>query len=271
MIRANFHTHTTFCDGADTPEEMVDRALALGFSALGFSGHMDPEVSMDWDAYSAEVRRLASAHAGKLDILLGAELDSCFDPVTCAGAEYLIGSTHYVPVDGTLVCVDDTPERIAKECGEFFGGDWYALARAYFDFEAQVVERTNCAFVGHFDLVTRFNDQLRFLDEDDPRYLGPALACMEHLVSRDVPFEINTGALAKGRKAEPYPCGRLLRALCDMGGRIVSSSDAHEKGLLAGAFSEAEEMALEAGFTHACVLGHDEFGAVTWREVPLDA
>ena len=139
MIRANFHTHTTFCDGADTPEEMVDRALALGFSALGFSGHMDPEVSMDWDAYSAEVRRLASAHAGKLDILLGAELDSCFDPVTCAGAEYLIGSTHYVPVDGTLVCVDDTPERIAKECGEFFGGDWYALARAYFDFEARAL------------------------------------------------------------------------------------------------------------------------------------
>ena len=34
MIRANFHTHTTFCDGADTPEEMVDRALALSVEAV---------------------------------------------------------------------------------------------------------------------------------------------------------------------------------------------------------------------------------------------
>ena len=60
MIRANFHTHSTFCDGRNTPQQMVDRALELGFVALGFSGHMDPEVVMDWPAYSAEVKRLAA-------------------------------------------------------------------------------------------------------------------------------------------------------------------------------------------------------------------
>ena len=35
MLRANYHTHTTFCDGDNTVEEMVQRALDLGFLHLG--------------------------------------------------------------------------------------------------------------------------------------------------------------------------------------------------------------------------------------------
>ena len=50
MINTNFHTHTTFCDGKDTPEQMVLAAIQKGFSALGFSGHayfvLDEEISM---------------------------------------------------------------------------------------------------------------------------------------------------------------------------------------------------------------------------------
>ena len=39
MIKANFHTHSTFSDGANTPEEMVQTAISLGMTALGFSDH----------------------------------------------------------------------------------------------------------------------------------------------------------------------------------------------------------------------------------------
>ena len=31
----NLHTHTCFCDGKDEPEEMVKKAIDLGFSVLG--------------------------------------------------------------------------------------------------------------------------------------------------------------------------------------------------------------------------------------------
>ena len=39
MYIQNLHTHTTHCDGADTPEEMVIAALSKGFDSIGFSGH----------------------------------------------------------------------------------------------------------------------------------------------------------------------------------------------------------------------------------------
>lgn len=271
MLRANFHTHCTMCDGTSTMQEMLDAALSRGFTQLGFSSHVDPDIPLDWKLYRDRVRRLRVANADRIDILLGAELDNLWEPERCPGAEYIIGSTHYLPVGPPReTSVDIAPETLERCCREHFGGDWYALTRAYYDFEAQVVERTRCTFVGHFDLVTRFNDQMRAFDETSPAYLGPALEAMEHLVAQGVPFEINCGAINRGRKAEPYPRRELLRALRDFGGEIVISSDAHEASLIDGGFDAAIALAIECGFTHTNILAHDTAGGIEWRQLALD-
>ena len=271
MLKANYHTHTTFCDGDNTAQEMVDRALELGFYHLGFSGHMDEEIHMDWSAYVAEVQRLRAAYADRLDILCGVELDTLYDPACCPGAEYVIGSTHYVDVDvpfGRAIDYSaEVSQRLVDEC---FGGDWYRMCRAYYELEAQVYDRTRCTFVGHFDLITRFNDDLHAFDEEDPRYVKPALEAMEHLVSQGVSFEINCGAHNRGRKAELYPRRSLLTALHDMGGEIFINSDAHQTGCLNGSFDVAVERARTCGFTHVNVLVHDVHGTPVVRQLALD-
>ena len=272
MLRANYHTHTTFCDGADSAEDMVRAAVDLGLVHLGLSGHMDPDIHMDWPAYVAEVGRLAEAYADRIDVLMGVELDTVYDRGSCPGAEYVIGSTHFVDADpGLVFAVDASAEVLSHGCDEVFGGDWYALARAYYDVESRVVDATGCTFVGHFDLVTRFNDETHDFDESDPRYTTPALECMEHLVSQGVPFEINCGAINRGRKAEPYPRRELLRALHDLGGEILVNSDAHDAQHLVAGFDQAIAEAVECGFTHTNVLAHDLAGNVEMRQVALDA
>lgn len=274
MLRANYHTHSVFCDGDDTAQAMVERALELGFCHLGFSGHMDEEIHMDWGAYVAEIGRLREAYAGRIDILCGVELDTLYDPACCPGAEYIIGSTHYVDVsvDSDVPfsrAIDSSADISKRLCDECFGGDWYRMCRAYYELEATVYDRTGCTFVGHFDLITRFNDQMRAFDEDDPRYLGPALEAMEYLVQQGVPFEINCGAHNRGRKAELYPRQSLLRALRDFGGRILINSDAHQVACLNGSFDVAVERALACGFIHVCYLAHDVGGKVELRERAL--
>ena len=37
--RSSIHTHTTYADGRDMPEDMLQAALWLGFHTLGFSEH----------------------------------------------------------------------------------------------------------------------------------------------------------------------------------------------------------------------------------------
>lgn len=271
-LRANFHTHTTFCDGSASAEQVVEAALGKGFEQLGFSGHMDPEIHMDWPAYTAEVRRLQRKYAGRIDILMGVELDNLYDPACCPGAEYVIGSTHFLDVQTPFpMSVDSSEEQLRELCEGCFDGDWLALCRAYYELEAQVHDRTNCDFVGHFDLVTRFNDSMRYVDETSSAYLGPALEAMECLVGQGVPFEINCGAVNRGRKAELYPRHELLRALHDFGGEILISADAHQPELLDGGFDVAVASAIDCGFTHVNVLAHDAMGGVEWRQLALDA
>ena len=278
-LKANYHTHTTFCDGSDTAEAVVQEALRRGFTHLGFSGHMDPGVSMDYDAYAQEICRLQAAYRDRIDILRGAELDNVYDPSCVAGAEYTIGSTHFVPVPGSavwsapaafgthregsenwdLIGVDGDISLLHDQCRQYYGGDFYALSADYYRFEAMVAARLHPTFIGHFDLITRFNDLSRadgghFLDETSERYLLPARRAMEALVPYGLPFEINCGAVNRGRKKELYPRPELLRHLHALGGEIVISADAHQKELLDGGFEEAMEVARWAGFTHTNLL-----------------
>ena len=55
-VLANYHTHTVFCDGTDSAEAVADQALRYGMHELGFSGHMDPDIHMDWQAYTGTRR-----------------------------------------------------------------------------------------------------------------------------------------------------------------------------------------------------------------------
>ena len=70
-VRADFHVHTTFCDGAAAPREMAEAALSAGLTALGFSGHsfvpFDPSCGMDAETaarYRAEIHALRGEYAG---------------------------------------------------------------------------------------------------------------------------------------------------------------------------------------------------------------
>lgn len=287
-LKANYHTHTTFCDGSDTAEAVVQEALRRGFTHLGFSGHMDPGVSMDYDAYAQEICRLQAAYRDQIDILRGAELDNVYAPSCAPGAEYTIGSTHFVPVPGSsvwsapaafgthregsenwdLIGVDGNISLLHDQCRQYYGGDFYALSADYYRFEAMVAARLHPTFIGHFDLITRFNDLSRadgghFLDETSERYLLPARRAMEALVSYGLPFEINCGAVNRGRKKELYPRPELLRHLHALGGEIVISADAHQKELLDGGFEEAMEVARWAGFTHMNLLVREAAQAST--------
>ena len=273
IVKANFHTHTTFCDGTDTAEDVVKKAIELGMTNLGFSSHLDPDPEVtirDFPGYLAETRRLQAEYADRIEILVGAEVDSLMLRSAAEGTEYIIGSTHYLNLKmAAPVPVDSRPEIMFKVCDEYFGGDYYKLVRSYFEFEAEVVDRLHPDFIGHFDLVSRFNDQQPMFDTGDARYRTPALEALEHLVKYGIPFEINCGAVNRGRKKEYYPDMFLLKKLHDFGGEIMINSDAHQKELLMGAFEGAYEAAAACGFDHINILTKEGTGKVHLKALPI--
>lgn len=267
----NLHTHTVFCDGKNTPEEMARAAIALGMDGLGFSGHAPMDAPSDWTMteetvplYRAEVQRLRETCAGRLEIFLGLEQDY-FSPPQAGPWDYVIGSVHQVRKDGAALWVDESEAVFRQNVERFYGGDWYSFAGDYFRLVGGVAEQTGCQIVGHFDLITKFNEGGRLFDAGHPRYAAAALEALDRLAERNVILEINTGAISRGYRTAPYPAPALLRAMRERDLPICITSDAHSADTLLCAFSQAEELARSCGYRERMALTKAGFAPV-----PLD-
>ncbi len=262
FLRMDFHTHTTYCDGTESVEQMIQAAIAKGFLRLGFSGHgfndFQPEAEWcmrpeDVPKYQAEVCALTEKYKDKIEIFCGVEQDACSTAPT-EGFDYVIGSVHYVEKDGVYYAVDESPEVLEQGIREGFGGDAYALVRRFFEMEAEVVARTNATFIGHFDLVTKFNEGNRYFDPMEKRYRTAALSAMDALLETGKPFALNTGGIYRGWRREPYPSFSLLRELHERKGEILLSGDSHAGAALGFRFAEMAELLREIGFRTVRVL-----------------
>ena len=77
-------------------------------------------------------------------------------------------------------------------------------------------------------------------DPHHPRYVAAWQKAVDQLVQYDVPFEINTGAISRGYRTQPYPAEEMIAYIKARGGRFVLSSDAHSADSIAYGFGEYE-------------------------------
>ena len=263
MILKDYHMHTTYCDGTASAEEMVQEAVRRGLTEIGFSGHSHTAFDESYcmseeqtERYRQELLELRKRYADRISIKIGLEMDrySDADP---SQFDYCIGSVHYIrvpaekgkedapagclPYEGFIyIPIDETPQILRAAADAYFDGDLIALAVHFFDTAAEVCASTGCSIIGHFDLITKFNEGGRFFDESDPRYIAAWQRAADQLLQEGVPFEINTGAISKGYRTEAYPAKNIRDYIRQQGGRFILSSDSHRTDTLCYGFEEYE-------------------------------
>lgn len=257
MFKSNCHTHTTYCDGKNTAREMVETAIEKGFVSLGFSGHSPMKDKNDWTMsvedtkkYIAEINSLKEEYKDKIDILCGIELDNDYDGIKSDDFDYVIGSVHQLKRNGIAYDVDYTAEHLKKAVDEFFGGSFNEMCKAYFGSLADFVASTKVDVVGHIDLITKFNLDTPLFDEADAEYRSYAFDAVDRILSAkpDVLFEVNTGAMFRVGKKEPYPAEFILRHIYEKGGKVTLTSDSHSVDSIDFAFDEAVRFIEKCGF-----------------------
>lgn len=265
--KQNLHTHTRYCDGSNTPEEMADEAIRQGFDSLGFSGHGYTTFSSAWcmtpdktRSYIDHIRRLKQAYEGRLKIWLGLECDmfSHFDPTEF---DYLIGSVHYLPIDDNCISFDTSAEKVRSLIDRWFDGDGMAYAKHYYEAIARLPEFGPFDIIGHFDIVTKHMEKENFFDTESADYRRWALEALDALEGRIPYFELNTGAISRGYRTTPYPAPFLLDGLRERGFGAVITSDCHSCQNLSCYYPEAEKLLWEHGFREIYVLTDDGFVA----------
>ncbi len=251
---ASLHNHTNFADGKHSPDEMVEAAYRAGFACFGISEHatMDhaPEDGLkvrDMGLYESIMRDLQAQYKGKMDVAVGIEQDIFGRPID-RDYDYIIGSVHFVKKDGKFLCIDRSPELFDEHVQNHFGGDVYAMVEEYFATVARVHAETGCHIIGHFDLITKFNENGIRFDVNHPRVQAAAKHALDRLIPTGAIFEINTGAITRGYRKSPYPDESFLRVLNERGAKIILSADAHHKDWVPLHFDLAAQHAKHCGY-----------------------
>ncbi|MBE7090861.1 MAG: histidinol-phosphatase HisJ family protein [Clostridiales bacterium] len=244
----DLHAHTTFCDGKNTPEEMVLAAIEKGLTTFGlvihsfapFDTEVNPKQENVW-AFQREMQTLKEKFRGKINLLCGIEQD-VETPDQTKGFDYVIAGVHYLKVGGTYYPVDHTAAKVRQAIKEGFHGDPLAFAEAYFSRLSDSVIETGADVLAHPDLLLKFNEVDPIFDTSHPRYQKAMLSAVEKLLKTGVSFEVNVGAITRGYRTTPYPEPQMLNYLKKMGAPLVLGSDAHSINGIANGFSQWEEL-----------------------------
>lgn len=259
MIRRDYHLHTNFCDGKSSPEEMVLAAIGRGMTHIGITTHSFTEFDTSYcipkeriGEYRAEIARLKAKYRDRITVLCGIEQD-LWGTEPAEGYDYVIGSVHYLWHGDKWFSTDESTEALLRAKNTYYGGDGLAMAEDYFHSVEQLT-RLRPHIIGHFDVIAKCNRDGCLFDESDPRYLTAAYRAVDALLPLGAPFEINTGAIARGYRDVAYPAPAILSYIAKRGGKVILTSDAHSPENLCYQFEKWEKYALGAGITEENLL-----------------
>ena len=222
--KANLHTHSNFCDGANTPEEMCEKAIEKGFKTLGFSSHS--EMLQDVGVYIEKIKNLKELYRGRLQIHCGIEMELGL-PWVEGDYEYVIGSIHCLKTPTGRTLAIDSDHGILKEgIAKDYGGDVRAFIHDYY---AMLREKLSVSYdiVGHPDLLRKFNKKFPYFSEEESWYQGEVEATADAIAKSGKVVEINTGAISRGWMDDVYPSTFFRSLLKARGVKFILSSDAH--------------------------------------------
>jgi len=270
MHLTNLHTHTFYCDGENSPEEMVLAAIGSNLNSLGISTHGPVDEETYWnikhdkiEEYIEVVNSLKEKYKDKIDIFLGMEMDyipgTGFTELSLSlmkRLDYYIGSVHYLGKfkNGIRWTVDYNIDELLKGIDESFQGDKRKAVEAYYEAISEMAERFQPPIIGHLDLFNKNNKNNILFDERESWYgeaVGKALDVIKNTSSV---IEINTGGIARGYTREQYPSNLILKMIRERNIPITVNSDAHNTETIACKFNDMYRLAASMGFEHLVYL-----------------
>lgn len=126
MILTDDHLHTNFSDGKDSPQNMVETAIACGFNQITFTDHV--RVSSDWvEEYCEVIKRLQEKYRDQIAIKIGVECKivdfngtlDCPQSVLIDKGIEKVAAIHRIPDGkGSFISRDNISENVsyAKKC-----------------------------------------------------------------------------------------------------------------------------------------------------------
>lgn len=279
MTKANFHTHTIFCDGLNNAEDCVLAAINKEMTAIGFSTHVPVPIASKWNMpasktqnYFAEIKRLKEKYANQIEIYSGFEMDYLITADKnliheyINQADYTIGSVHYLYSANhkKYYAIDGTVSDVAVAYQEFANGNSKFLVTSYYNELLRIIREFKPNIIGHLDVIKKRNHQNCYFDETEKWYVDLVNQVLAEIAAHGIIVEVNTGGKLRGYITDNYPSDWILKECLAKKIPIIISSDAHQAKDIDGFFAETAAQLKNLGFTHQKTLC-----AGKWADVAL--
>jgi histidinol-phosphatase (PHP family) len=245
---------------------MVLSAIEKGFSAFGFSGHGftahdDTYCMSETEKYLAEIRALKEKYRDKIEIYAGVEEDITH-LLNRTDYDYILGSSHYFLIGDKYYPIDSSYETL-MECFNLFGGDTHKMAEQYYSAFCDYILTRKPDIVGHFDLLTKFDEKYTPMFLGDKKYEEIAEKYLLAALRGDCVFEVNTGAISRGYRTSPYPHEKLLHLMKKNDAKIIINSDTHASDTIDCYFDETRLLLKDIGFSSVYTIKNSKFVKVS--------
>lgn len=271
MVTSNYHIHSTYCDGKNTLEEMVQAAIASGLTDIGFSGHAPLPYDNDWtikedeiESYINEVNSLKKKYQSKITISLGLEVDYFIETEDIAPLskkliprlDFFIGSVHSIgrTKSGKVADIDYTPKVFEEGICDCFSGSVKHFVQAYFKAIGKMAKQIKPDIIGHIDLIKKNNENNRFYNENEPWYHQAVMDCLKEIKTSGCIIEANTGGMIRYGDRCLYPSFWMMQAINTLNIPITLNGDSHSTAGIAYAYKATTEQLQTAGFQAIMVM-----------------
>ncbi len=273
----NYHTHTIYCDGSESPENYVLSAMEKGIKILGFSAHAPVSFSNLWSLktgdiinYHTEIERLKKRYQPKISILNGLEIDYIPD-VTKAfsyfirenNLDFTIGSVHLVklPENDNLWFIDGATRNFDAGLEQIFNNNIEKAVTAYFHQIQEMVYTQKPNIIGHLDKI-KMNNKKRFFEEGDEWYRKLINETLKVIAQSTCIVELNTRGVYMGKSESFFPSVFVLEQCFQLGIPVMINSDAHKPEQLTLGFKEAASMLKDIGYSKLHIIDGGKVKAV---------
>ena len=266
---ANYHGHTFYCDGKESPETYVKKAIKLGMRVLGISSHAPVGFKTDWNMepvklpdYLGELSALKDKYQDSIKLLSSMEVDyipgeagPAHARIASANLNYVVGSVHFVEgySDGIHFSIDDSTNDFERGLKEIFNGDIKRLVKRYFELQKEMLANEPPHILGHMDKIRMHNRNRFFFDEQADWYLDQVKSTLKLAAEKGVVTEINTKYLE--RAGFSFPSRDHFGWLAKENIPVTLSSDAHHPDKLLSGFREIVKLLENAGISHLWQYG----------------
>lgn len=242
MLSGSFHTHSAYCDGNGTIDEVVEAAIQAGLTDIGISSHAPLPFATDWNmpldslaSYTRHVRALRAQYRDRIAVWFGAEIDYIpggdvrrfqDDKIFPWHFDYFVGSVHFLGNGDPPESFDGTREVYEKILRENYDDEIQLMVEDYYSRVTHLLDLPMVKIVGHLDVIKRWNAQRPFFTETEPWYIRSVETALKAIASSRTVVELNTAGWRKGL-ADPYPSPWILERCRELNIPITVNSDSH--------------------------------------------